>query len=56
MAKIETRKETKGEAEAVSTPASDPSPLERMTELTRRIVNVPKSEVLPKEQRPKRLV
>ncbi|MEJ7811354.1 MAG: hypothetical protein WKG32_13165 [Gemmatimonadaceae bacterium] len=34
--------------------ALEPSPLERMRELTRRIVNVPKSELPTKKQPPKK--
>ncbi len=39
----------------MANPKSQPkTPLERMTELTRRIVAVPKSEVTPKRKKVKR--
>jgi hypothetical protein len=35
-------------------PKTDPTPLEKMRELTRRLVAVPKSEIPTKRKRPKR--
>ena len=50
MPKAETRPDTKekGRSDTVKPPASlpDASPLERMTELTRRVVRVPKEEAV----------
>lgn len=47
MAKAETRPEAEP---AKSSPPREPTPLERMTDLTRRIVQVPKEEaVRPKK-------
>lgn len=52
MAKAPTRKET--EAKATPPPSDDRTPLERMTDLTRRVVNVPKEEAVASKQRPRR--
>ncbi|MEO8622085.1 MAG: hypothetical protein ABI625_13530 [bacterium] len=56
MPKAEARPETKekGRSDTVKPPASlpDASPLERMTELTRRVINVPKDEAFVPTKRP----
>jgi hypothetical protein len=53
---VETRTQRTGRIDTVKPPDSlpDASPLERMTELTRRIVGVPKDEAVPPKKRPKR--
>ena len=52
----ETEPKGRGRIDSVKPPDSlpDASPLERMTELTRRIVGVPKDEAVPPTQRRKR--
>lgn len=49
----ETESQGKGRIDTVKPPDSLPgaSPLERMTELTRRVVSVPKDEALMSEKR-----
>ena len=59
MSKAETRPEAhekKGRIDTVKPPASlpDGSPFERMTELTRRLLAVPKAEAVVPKKRPKR--
>ena len=57
MAKAETRPETKtekvGRKDTVRPPVSlpDGSPFERMTELTRRLLAVPKTEAIPPKRK-----
>ena len=56
MAKAETRPEAKekvGRSDTVRPPASlpDGTPYERMTELMRRLVAVPKDEAIPPKKR-----
>lgn len=52
MPKAPTRKEA--EAKATPPPSDDRTPLDRMTELTRRIVSVPKDEALSLQKRARR--
>jgi len=55
MAKAETRPKEKTVEPMIPPPELDGvTPLERMTELTRRIIAVPKSEILAKPKKRKR--
>jgi hypothetical protein len=50
-------KEKEGRSDTVRPPASlpDTSPLDRMTELTRRVVGVPKDEAIPPKREQRRV-
>jgi hypothetical protein len=54
MAKAEARPQEKPEPMIPPPELDGVTPLERMTELTRRILAVPKSEILAKPKRKKR--
>ena len=53
MAKAPTRSPPDGAQAPPGDDARDPTPFEKMTELTRRLVHVPKSE-LPNKGKPKK--
>ncbi len=56
MPKAETRPEKAKRADTLKPPADlpDGTPFERMTELMRRLIAVPKAETVPPKKRPER--